>query len=98
MFEYLVGLQVTDETSYRAYREAMSPILTEQGGGFGYDFKVSEVLINPSGNPINRVFTIHFPDEATSKTFFANAQYLEAKEKYFNTAVECTTIIAQYER
>lgn len=98
MFEYLVGLQITDETSYRAYREAMLPILAEHGGGFGYDFKVSEALINQSGNPINRVFTIHFPDEATSKAFFANADYLKAKERHFNHAVAYTTIIAQYER
>jgi len=98
MFEYLVGLQVTDEASYREYRKAMLPILTGHGGGFGYDFMVSDVLINPTENPINRVFTIHFPDEATSKAFFGNADYLKAKAQHFNHAVACTTIIAQYKR
>ena len=98
MFENLVGLQVANEELYREYRKAMRPILKEHGGDFGYDFKVAEVLINQSGNPINRVFTIYFPDEDTSKKFFSNSRYLEVKEQYFNKAVECTTIISQYER
>lgn len=97
MFEYLVGLQVSDEAMYRQYREAMLPILGEHGGSFGYDFRVSEVLINVSRNPINRVFTIRFPNEATSNAFFNNEQYLKAKEHFFNNAVECTTILAQFE-
>ncbi len=98
MFENLVGLQVTDEEMYRAYRKAMRPILEEHGGGFAYDFRLADVLINQSGNPMNRVFTIYFPDEATAEQFFADRRYLEAKEKYFNKAVDCITIIAQYER
>ncbi len=98
MFEMLVGLQLKNEDVYLAYRKAMRPILKEHGGGFAYDFKVAEVLINSSGNPINRVFTIYFPDKETSKQFFSNSQYLEIKEKYFNKAVECTTIISEYER
>ena len=98
MYETLVGLQVANDEVYQVYRDTMRPILREHGGDFGYDFRVSEVLINPSGNPINRVFTINFPDESTSTKFFGNSRYLEAREKYFNKAVECTTIIAQYER
>ena len=98
MFENLVGLQVANEKLYRKYRKAMLPILKEHGGGFGYDFKVSNVLINQSGNPINRVFKIYFPDEITAKKFFSNSKYLEAKETYFNKAVECTTIISEYEK
>jgi len=98
MFENLVGLQVTNEELYREYRKAMLPILREHGGNFGYDFKVEEVLINQSGNPINRVFTIYFPDKDASNKFFSNSKYLESKEQYFNKAVECTTIISQYEK
>jgi uncharacterized protein (DUF1330 family) len=96
MYEYLVGLQVTNDELYGQYRNAMLPILTDHGGGFGYDFKVAEVLINQSGISMNRVFTIRFPDEATAKAFFSNSQYLAAKEQYFEKAVEHTTIIAQY--
>lgn len=96
MFERLVGLHVTDDKLYQEYRKAMLPILKEYGGDFGYDFKVSSVLINESGNPINRVFTIHFPDEDTSKEFFNNSRYKEAREKYFNKSVTSATIISQY--
>ncbi len=96
MFERLVGLQVADEKLYQEYRKAMLPILKVHGGGFGYDFKVSSVLINESGNPINRVFTINFPDENTSKDFFNNSSYKEAREKYFNKSVTSTTLISQY--
>jgi uncharacterized protein (DUF1330 family) len=98
MYEILVGLQVVNNALYQEYRDAMLPILKEYGGDFGYDFAVSEVLITQSRNAINRVFTIHFPDEATSECFFISRNYLEAKEKYFNKAVESTTIIAQYHK
>lgn len=98
MFERLVGLHVVDDEGYQAYRQAMYPILQEYGGNFGYDFRVSEVLMNPSGNPINRVFTIHFPDEAASQAFFSNEQYLAVREKHFDRSVEHATLIAAYEK
>jgi uncharacterized protein (DUF1330 family) len=98
MHEKLVGLLVSNEELYQEYRNAMLPILKEYGGGFGYDFNVSEVLINYSSNPINRVFTIHFPDKDSSKEFFNNHKYQEAKERYYNAAVECTTIISEYDK
>ncbi|MEP1152481.1 MAG: DUF1330 domain-containing protein [Balneola sp.] len=98
MFERLVGLQVIDEKLYQEYRKGMLPILKEYGGGFGYDFKVSDVLISESENPINRVFTIHFPDENTSKEFFSNHNYKQVREKYFNKSVTSATIISQYEK
>ena len=44
-YEILVGLDVLDEAKYEAYNSAMKPILTPYQGYFGYDFKVSEVLI-----------------------------------------------------
>ena len=42
--ERLVGLWVEDPDMYQKYREGMLPILKNYGGGFGYDFQVSEVL------------------------------------------------------
>jgi len=96
MFERLVGLQVNDEKVYQEYREAMMPILKQHGGGFSYDFKVSEVLISSSEHPINRVFTIYFPDESSSDAFFSHPEYAKIKEKYFNKSVQCTTLIADY--
>lgn len=98
MFERLVGLQVTSEEGYKAYRAAMYPILQEHGGDFGYDFRVAEVLRNPSGHPINRVFTICFPDQAASEAFFSNERYLAVREQYLNGSVENITIIAAYNK
>lgn len=98
MFEYLVGLHVTDDQLYMEYRKAMLPILEECGGGFRYDFTVSDVLINETENTINRVFIIYFPDRETSEKFFGNSEYLKAKEAFFNKAVDSITIISEYER
>ena len=97
-FETLVALEVTDDLAYAAYREAMTPLLTAQGGDFGYDFRVSEVLRAETEAPINRVFTIHFPDEERMKAFFADPEYLAIRAKHFEPSVGHATLIARYER
>ena len=97
-FERLVGLQVDDQEAYTRYREAMMPILLRYGGGFGYDFHIAEVLRSATPDPINRVFTIHFPSEDASDRFFADPEYIEAKRAHFEGAVTATTILAAYER
>ncbi len=94
----LVGLEVTDDKNYTNYREEMTPILTKIGGGFGYDFKISEVLKNESDKNINRVFTIFFPSEEVMDSFFGDTHYLEIKKKFFENAVSSTTIMASYKR
>ncbi len=96
--ETLVGLYVTDDDSYQKYREGMFPILQSYGGGFGYDFKVSEVLKTEVDSPINRVFTIYFENGEAMNSFFANEKYLEIRKKYFESSVTSTTIISKYER
>lgn len=68
------------------------------GGGLGYDFKVSEVLQSKTEAPINRVFTIYFPDRGAMSSFFSDGEYLEVKQRHFEQAVADTTIIATYER
>jgi len=98
MIEMLVGLEVTDDKNYAQYREAMSPILTGIGGGFGYDLKISEVLKSESENKINRVFTIFFPSEEVMNAFFTDSHYLEIKKKFFEGAVSSTTIMASYKK
>ncbi len=98
MFEYVVGLNVVDEDLYAKYRSAMTPILTAHGGNFGYEFKIDKVLKSLSSDPINRVFTIFFPDKQTADKFFANPEYAKAKETYFESAVTSTTIISSYSR
>ena len=97
-YEMLVGLNVLDDQLYQDYRAAMKPILSTYGGGFGYDFKVSEVLLPESGQDINRVFTIYFSDSAAMDGFFANPEYLEVKARYFENSVGSTTIISSYEK
>lgn len=96
--ERLVGLYVTDDESYQAYRDAMTPILTARGGGFGYDFKVAEMLKSRTDAPINRVFTIYFPDEETLKGFFSDPEYLAIRQRHFAPAVTHVTEMAKYER
>lgn len=97
-YEILVGLHVTDDTMYQDYRESMTPLLIECGGGFGYDFKIAEVLKSETEENINRVFTIHFPDEEVMEQFFSAESYLAVKAKYFESSVASTTIIARYTR
>ncbi len=96
-FEMLVGLNVVDDEGYQLYRDEMTPILNSLGGSFGYDFKVSEVLKSKPHEPINRVFTIFFPNEDSMHSFFSNEVYLQIRKKYFERAVTNTTIIATYE-
>jgi uncharacterized protein (DUF1330 family) len=94
----LVGLNILDESIYQSYREAISPILKEYGGGFGYDFKVAETLKSESEEKVNRVFTIHFPNKEKMDMFFSDENYLAAKSKFFKPSVGATTIISEYQR
>ena len=96
--ERLVALYVSDNEMYEEYRNAMMPILKEFGGGFGYDFKVSEVLKSEVKEPINRVFTIHFESEEKMDAFFTNTEYLAVKSRYFEPSVDAATEIARYRR
>jgi len=97
-FEMLVGLNVTDDVAYQAYRDEMKPVLSSYGGGFGYDFRVSDVLKAETEAPINRVFTIRFPDEASKDAFFSDEEYKQIKQRRFEPSVADTTVIATYNR
>ncbi len=97
-FEMLVGLTLTNESVYQQYREAMAPILVRYGGGFRYDFKVAKTLKTENDDEINRVFVIYFKNRVSKDAFFADPEYLVAKEKYFLSSVKTTSIIAEYER
>ena len=97
-FEILMGLEVIDDLQYDNYRAAMKPILKSYGGQFGYDFRVSEVLISEQNPDINRVFTISFPDRQQMKDFFADPSYLQAREKFFVNSVASITMISSYQK
>jgi uncharacterized protein (DUF1330 family) len=91
------GLQVADAAGYRRYREGMTPILHRHGGAFGYDFEVARVLASESDRPIDRVFTIAFPDRATADRFFADPDYLAVRHAWFEAAVTAVTVIASFD-
>jgi len=97
-YEILVGLEVLDDGKYEDYRAAMKPILSNYQGGFGYDFKVSDVLISPEDKKINRVFTITFASKKLMEDFFSDVDYLGVKAQHFVNSVGSTTIIASYEK
>lgn len=97
-YEILVGLNVIDDDLYQQYRDEMTPILKNYGGGFRYDFLIEKVLKTDSENKINRIFTIYFESEKAKDEFFQNDKYLQVKAKYFTPSVSDTTIIANYNR
>jgi uncharacterized protein (DUF1330 family) len=94
--EMLVGLNVIDDGMYQSYRDEIAPILNKFGGGIGYDFHISDVLRSKTTEPINRVFTIYFSDEAAMNSFFSNEEYLNIKERLFEESVTSTTIMATW--
>ena len=87
-----------DDLKYDDYRAAMKPILSEYEGRFGYDFKVSDVLISEGNTDINRVFTINFSSKNKMEGFFFDSKYLVVKETYFLESVGSATIISSYEK
>jgi len=97
-YEILVGLNVLDDLKYDDYRAAMKPILSDHEGRFGYDFKVSDVLISEGDTDINRVFTINFASKNKMEGFFSDSKYLVVKETYFVESVGSATIISSYEK
>jgi len=97
-FERVMGIYVSDDDEYQRYREGMAPILCSFGGSFGYDFKVSEVLLSKTDDKINRVFTIEFPNKELMDKFFTNPEYLNIKKRHFDNSVTSKTTISLHEK
>jgi uncharacterized protein (DUF1330 family) len=97
-FERIMGLCVSDDAEYQRYREGMTPILHSYGGAFGFDFKVSDVLISKTTDDINRVFTIDFPSKEIMDQFFSCEEYLAVKKQFFDKSVSSKTIISMHEK
>ncbi|MEP7122654.1 MAG: DUF1330 domain-containing protein [Byssovorax sp.] len=93
----LVGVEVKDDAGYRLYRAGMIPILHAHGGDFGYDFVVSAVLKSETEAPMNRVFTMHFPDESAGDRFFADPAYLAVRARFFTPSVGAVTTISSFD-
>ncbi|MCW8932632.1 MAG: DUF1330 domain-containing protein [Gammaproteobacteria bacterium] len=98
MFERVMGLDVIDAQEYQRYREGMLPILTGYGGAFGYDFKVSEVLLSKTDNNINRVFTIEFPSKDVMESFFSDPEYIAVQNKHLKNSIQSKTVISMHEK
>ena len=94
--EILIGMRVDDEASHTKYREGMTPILESMGGFFRYDMRVSELLKGDAQDEFNRLFLLSFPDQETSKRFFADPSYLRVRETHFEGAVRSYTAIAEF--
>jgi uncharacterized protein (DUF1330 family) len=91
----VMGVWVTDQAGYGRYRAAIAPVLARFGGRFGYDLVVSEVLKSEVEAPINRVFTLVFPDRRACEGFFSDPEYVEIRAKRFVPSVGSTTVIAE---
>jgi uncharacterized protein (DUF1330 family) len=96
--ELTIAMNVTDPKGYAAYRAAMTPILESMGGSFTYDLIVGQALKNPTPHPITRVFTMRFPDRATRDKFFADPNYLKARETHFTKSVDGYTVMAEVDQ
>jgi len=97
-FERVMGLNVIDDQAYQKYREAMLPILKTYGGAFGYDFRVSEVLLSKTEDDINRVFTIEFPSKQKMQAFFENPDYVSVQNRHLNNSIKSKTVISMHEK
>jgi len=98
MFERIMGLNVIDDIEYQRYREAMLPILKQFGGAFGYDFKVSEVLLSKTEGEINRVFTIEFPSKQKMEEFFSFPDYVAVQNRHLKNSINSKTVISMHEK
>lgn len=97
IMELLIGLEVTDETSYAHYRAQMLPILARYGGSFGIDVRVSEVLKSTNDGSFNRLFTLRFPSLTAHDAFFADPEYRSVRRRSFEPSVARTMRLGRYE-
>jgi uncharacterized protein (DUF1330 family) len=96
-YQMLVGLQVTDQERYTAYRTEMRPLLEAAGGGFRFDCEVSRVLQGPNEAGVNRLFVIEFPSRDAKEAFFSDPRYVEIRTRLFVSSVGTASILAEYE-
>jgi uncharacterized protein (DUF1330 family) len=94
-YEMTIGLFVTDPEKYAEYRSATAPLLDASGGRFRYDFEVSRTLESESGQQINRVFVLEFPDRDVKDRYFANPKYVAVRKRLFEPAVQALVKISE---
>lgn len=96
-FTQLLGLMVEDAARYAEYRAGMTPILHAHGGDFGVDLEVARVLKAPAPGQINRLFSIGFPSRDAHARFFADAEYLAVRAKFFEPAVSRIWVLGEWD-
>lgn len=96
MVDSMVGLNVTDDAMYSAYRAAMMPIFARFGGEFVLDVRVAEVLLAPRSATFNRLFTIRFPSQEKMDAFFADPEYVAVRARYFAPSVASVERLVRY--
>ena len=97
-YERIMGLNVIDDQEYQRYRQAMLPILHSYGGAFGYDFRVSEVLLSKTKDNINRVFSIEFPSKKVMEEFFSSPDYIAVQEQHLKNSIRSKTVLSMHEK
>lgn len=97
-FEMLIGLLVIDQETYGRYREEIAPLLQSVNGRFRYDVDVARTLKSESGQDINRLFVLEFPDRAHKERFFEDPKYRDIRARLFARSVERSEVIAEYTR
>ncbi|MDB4976783.1 MAG: hypothetical protein JWN48_5124 [Myxococcaceae bacterium] len=95
----LVGLEVSDDERYAAYRAGITPLLEQRGGHFGHDFVVGRVLKTEGAGSaaLNRVFTMVFPSREERTAFFADPAYLSVRRELFEPSVKTVEFLAEYD-
>jgi uncharacterized protein (DUF1330 family) len=97
-FEMQIAIHVRSDDEFRAYRDAIAPILDRYGGRLVHDFRVSEVFVSEADLPVNRISMLRFPDEQARRAFFEDSEYLSAKERYLEAAIAGSEVLAAYRR
>lgn len=96
-FSRIMAMQILNDERYATYRENMTPIMSEYGGRFEYDFTIKETLKKCCDVEINRVFMMVFPSKQQSLEFFSDPRYKEVRKTYFEDSVGSVTQIAEFE-
>jgi len=55
------------------------------------------VLRSPEPVPFNRLFSIRFPSRETYDRFFANPDYLQVRQRYFEPSVKGRVTLGRYQ-
>lgn len=91
-----VGLHVTDDASYREYRDGVKPLLEAHGGTLHDDCRIEESR-RAVEHPMNRLFIISFPDANAKRAFFENESFRQMHARYFDPERQGITTVAHYE-